>query len=183
MAERAAKSLMIQFKSSVGLGSSNSAGDGHTDHRVVAGTDQTHHLDVSRDGGGASELGITVHTAHGVRQAVGSRARGHVVRVQRAARAAAGGHGEVFFAVLHRPFFIGAGNHPRFGASPALTLVSSQNAITTPSFQNIRSNSSCVLKNGITGRTFFYQIMPSFLFIYSRPKSRFLFSLPVSLSR
>ena len=45
MAERAAKSLMIQFKSSVGLGSSNSAGDGHTDHRVVAGTDQTHHLD------------------------------------------------------------------------------------------------------------------------------------------
>ena len=66
MAERAAKSLMIQFKSSVGLGSSNSAGDGHTDHRVVAGTDQTHHLDVSRDGGGASELGITVHTAHGV---------------------------------------------------------------------------------------------------------------------
>ena len=60
MAERAAKSLMIQFKSSVGLGSSNSAGDGHTDHRVVAGTDQTHHLDVSRDGGGASELGITV---------------------------------------------------------------------------------------------------------------------------
>lgn len=37
MAERAAKSLMIQFKSSVGLGSSNSAGDGHTDHRVVAG--------------------------------------------------------------------------------------------------------------------------------------------------
>ena len=63
MAERAAKSLMIQFKSSVGLGSSNSAGNGHTDHRVVAGTDQTHHLDVSRDGGGASELGITVHTA------------------------------------------------------------------------------------------------------------------------
>jgi len=60
MTERAAKSLMIQFKSSVGLGSSNSAGDGHTDHRVVAGTDQTHHLDVSRDGGGASELGITV---------------------------------------------------------------------------------------------------------------------------
>ena len=72
MAERAAKSLMIQFKSSVGLGSSNSAGDGHTDHRVVAGTDQTHHLDVSRDGGGASELGITVHTAHGVGQAVGA---------------------------------------------------------------------------------------------------------------
>ena len=74
MAERAAKSLMIQFKSSVGLGSSNSAGDGHTDHRVVAGTDQTHHLDVSRDGGGASKLGITVHTAHGVGQAVGGRA-------------------------------------------------------------------------------------------------------------
>ena len=45
------------------------------------------------------------------------------------------------------------------------------------------SNSSCVLKNGITGRTFFYQIMPSFLFTYSKPKSRFLVSLPLSLSR
>lgn len=32
---------------------------------------------------------------------------------------------------------------PRFGASPALTLVSSQNAITTPSFQNIRRGFLC----------------------------------------
>ena len=80
MAKRAAKSLMIQFKSSVGLGSSNSAGDGHTDHRVVAGTDQTHHLDVSRDGGGASELGITVHTAHGVGQTVAATLSGCRVR-------------------------------------------------------------------------------------------------------
>ena len=31
---------MVQFKSSVGLRSSNSAGDGHADHRVVAGADQ-----------------------------------------------------------------------------------------------------------------------------------------------
>ena len=82
MAERAAKSLMIQFKSSVGLGSSNSAGDGHTDHRVVAGTDQTHHLDVSRDGGGASELGITVHTAHRVCKTIGSRTCTHIIWVK-----------------------------------------------------------------------------------------------------
>ena len=82
MAERAAKSLMIQFKSSVGLRSSNSAGDGHTDHRVVAGADQTHHLDVSGHGGGASELGITVHTTHGVGQAVGGGACSDVVGMQ-----------------------------------------------------------------------------------------------------
>ena len=33
-------------RSGVSLGSSNSAGHGHADHGVVAGADQTHHLDV-----------------------------------------------------------------------------------------------------------------------------------------
>ena len=73
---------MVQFKSSVSLRSSNSTGDSHADHRVVAGADQTHHLDVSRDGGGASELGITVHTAHGVSQTIGSGACSDVVGVR-----------------------------------------------------------------------------------------------------
>ena len=93
---------MVQFKSSVSLRSSNSAGDSHADHRVVAGADQTHHLDVSRDGGGASELGITVHTAHGVGQTIGSGACSDVVGVQGTARAAAGSDGEVLpFSMAH----------------------------------------------------------------------------------
>ena len=100
----------LQKRSGVGLRSSNSAGDSHTDHRVVAGADQTHHLDVSRDGGRTSELSIAVHTAHGVGQAVGSGACCHVVRVQGTARAAAGSNGEVLLAILDSPLLVGTGN-------------------------------------------------------------------------
>ena len=100
----------LQKRSGVGLRSSNSAGDSHTDHRVVAGADQAHHLDVSRDGGRTGELSIAVHTAHGVGQAVGSGACCHVVRVQGTARAAAGSNGEVLLAVLDSPLLVGAGN-------------------------------------------------------------------------
>ena len=63
---------------------------------------------MSRDGGGTGELGVGVHTAHGVGHTVGSGACGHVVRVQGAARAAAGGHGEVLLALLDALLFIGA---------------------------------------------------------------------------
>ena len=41
----------------------NSRGNGHTDHRVVAGADETHHLNVSRNGRRTCELCIGVHTA------------------------------------------------------------------------------------------------------------------------
>ena len=77
------------------LGHGNSAGHGHTDHGVVAGAQEAHHLHVRGDGGAACELGVGVHAAHGVGHAVAGGAGGHVVGVQRAAGAAAGGHGEV----------------------------------------------------------------------------------------
>ena len=49
-----------------------------------------------------------MHAAHGVGHAIGSRAGCHIVRVQRAARAAAGGDGEVLLALLHTLLLIGA---------------------------------------------------------------------------
>ena len=65
---------------------------------------------MSGDGGRACELGIAVHTAHGIGHAVAGRAGGHVVGVQRAARAAAGGHGEVLLALLDALLFVRAGH-------------------------------------------------------------------------
>ena len=62
------------------------------------------------DGGGAGELGVGVHAAHGVGHAVAGGAGGHVVRVQGAAGAAAAGHGEVLFALLDALLLIGAGH-------------------------------------------------------------------------
>ena len=45
---------------------SDSHGNGHTDHGVVASAQEAYHFDMGGDGGGAGELGIGVHTAHGV---------------------------------------------------------------------------------------------------------------------
>ena len=86
------------------FGHGHGASHRRADHRVVAHADEAHHFDVRRHRRGACELRVAVHTAHGVGQAVGSRASRHVVRVQGAAGAAAGRHGEVFFAVFERPF-------------------------------------------------------------------------------
>ena len=84
--------------------------NGGAHHRVVAHADETHHLDVRRNGRRARELRVGVHTAHRIGHAVGRGARRHVVRMQGAARAAAARHGEVLLAVLDAPFFIGARN-------------------------------------------------------------------------
>src|SRR5699024_6922093 len=92
------------------LSNSNSHGYGHTDHGVVAGAQEAHHLHVSGDGGGACELSVAVHTAHGVGHAVGSGAGSHVVRVQGTAGAAAGSHGEVLLALLNALLLVSAGN-------------------------------------------------------------------------
>ena len=62
------------------------------------------------DGGGAGKLGIAVHPAHGVGQAIGGRTRRHVIGVQGTAGAAAAGHGEVLHAVLPAPLLVGAGH-------------------------------------------------------------------------
>ena len=61
-------------------------------------------------GAGASKLSVGVHPAHGVSHTVGGRAGCHIVRVQGAARAAAGGHGEVLLALLDALLLVGAGN-------------------------------------------------------------------------
>ena len=60
-----------------------------------------------RHGGGTGELGVGVHTAHGVGHAVGGRAGAHVVRVQGTASAATGGHGEVLLAGLEALLLVG----------------------------------------------------------------------------
>ena len=89
---------------------SNSHGNGHTDHGVVASAQEAHHFHVGRDGGRTGELSVAVHTAHGVGQAVGSGAGSHVVGVQGTARATAGGHGEVLLALLDALFLVSACN-------------------------------------------------------------------------
>ena len=61
-------------------------------------------------GGGAGKLRVGVHTAHGVGHAVAGGAGGHVVRMQGAAGAAAGGHGEVLLPLLDAFLLIGAGH-------------------------------------------------------------------------
>ena len=92
------------------LSHSNGHSHSRTDHGIVAHAQEAHHLHVSGDGGGTGELGVGVHTAHGVGHAVGSGASSHVVGVQSTARAAAGGHGEVLLALLDALLLVGAGN-------------------------------------------------------------------------
>ena len=89
---------------------SYSYGYGHTNHRVVTSTDEAHHVNVCRYGGGTCELGIAVHTAHGVGHTIGSRASSHVVRMERTARAATGSNGEVLLAVFDAVFLVAACN-------------------------------------------------------------------------
>ena len=89
---------------------SNSHGNGSADHGVVAHAQEAHHFHVGRHGGGTGELGVGMHTTHGVGHAVGSGAGCHVVGMQGTARAAAGGHGEVLLALLDALFLVGAGN-------------------------------------------------------------------------
>ena len=91
-----------------GLLDGDSAGDGGTDHGVVAHADETHHVDVRGHGGRTGELGVGVHTAHGVGHAVRGRAGAHVVRVQGTASAATRSDGEVLLASLEALLLVGA---------------------------------------------------------------------------
>ena len=86
---------------------SYSYGYGHTNHRVVTSADEAHHVNVCRYGGGTCELGIAVHTAHGVGHTIGSRASSHVVRMERTARAATGSNGEVLLTLLGALLLVG----------------------------------------------------------------------------
>ena len=82
----------------------------HAHHGVISCADETHHLYVSRNGGGTCELGVRVHTAHGIGHSVGSRTSRHIVGMEGTACAAAGGYGEVFLSFLHALLLIGAGH-------------------------------------------------------------------------
>ena len=82
--------------------------DGSAHHGVVAHAQEAHHLHMCGDGAGAGELRVRVHTAHSVGHAVAGGAGGHVVGMQRAARAAAGGHGEVLLPLLDAFLLVGA---------------------------------------------------------------------------
>ena len=79
-------------------------------HGVVAHSDKSHHLDVCRDGGGACELCIGMHPAHGVRHTVGSGACSNIVGMQSSTRAAAGSDREILLAVLNAPLLVCACN-------------------------------------------------------------------------
>ena len=79
---------------------SHGHGDRGPDHRVVAHADEAHHLHMRRNRGRAGKLGIGVHPPHGVGHAVGSRAGAYIIRMEGATGAAAGGHREVFLALL-----------------------------------------------------------------------------------
>ena len=48
----------------------NSHGNSHSDHRIVACSDETHHLYVGRYRGGTRELSVRVHASHSVCHAV-----------------------------------------------------------------------------------------------------------------
>ena len=85
------------------------AGNGSAYHGIVAHADQAHHFHVGGNRRRTRELGVAVHTAHGVGQTVRSGTSGHVVRMQGTASAAAGSNGEVLLAILTGPFLIGTG--------------------------------------------------------------------------
>ena len=86
----------------------NSASYGATYHRVVTDTEEAHHFYVSGHGAGTCKLCVRVHTAQGVGHTVGSWTSSHVVGVERTARTAARGDGEVLAAVLPAPLLVGA---------------------------------------------------------------------------
>ena len=92
------------------LGNGHGDCDGRADHGVVAHAEEAHHLDMCRNGGGACELGVGVHAAHGVGHAVGSGTGSHIVGMEGTTRAAAGGDGEVLLALLDAFLLIGTGN-------------------------------------------------------------------------
>ena len=92
------------------LGNGHGDCDGRADHGVVAHAQKAHHLDMCRNGGGACELGVGVHAAHGVGHAVGSGTGSHIVGMEGTTRAAAGGDGEVLLALLDAFLLIGTGN-------------------------------------------------------------------------
>ena len=83
---------------------------GHTNHGVVTCTDETHHLNVSGNGGRACELRVAMHSSHGVCHTVAGGTCSHVIGVESSTCTATGCNGEVAYAVLLAPLLIGTCN-------------------------------------------------------------------------
>ena len=82
------------------LFNSNCASNCRANHRVVAHTDKSHHLNVSRNRGRAGKLCIRMHSAECIGHTVGSRTCSHIVRVQSSSCTAARSNGEVLLACI-----------------------------------------------------------------------------------
>ena len=89
---------------------SNRNGDRSADHRVVAHTDKSHHLNVSGNRGRTCKLSVAVHSAHCIRHTVAGRTCCHIVGMKCSACTAAGSNGEILLAVFYAPFLVCAGN-------------------------------------------------------------------------
>ena len=85
----------------------NSYSYSSANHRVVAHTDQTHHLNVCGYRGRTCELRIGVHTAKCICEAIRSRTCSHVIGMQGTACTAAGSYGEVLLALLYTFLLVG----------------------------------------------------------------------------
>ena len=79
-------------------------------HRVVAHSEEAHHLNVSGYGRGACELSVRMHAAHGVGHTIGSGTCSHVIGMQGSACAAARSNGEVLLALLGAFLLVGSRN-------------------------------------------------------------------------
>ena len=65
----------------------------HTNHGVVTCADETHHLYVSGNGGGACELCVGVHSSHGVGHTVAGGTCSHVIGMEGSTCTTAGCNG------------------------------------------------------------------------------------------
>src|SRR5699024_6800589 len=82
----------------------------HTNHGVVSCSDETHHLYVSRYGGGSCKLSVRMHTSKCIGHTIGSGTSCHVVRMKGTSCTAAGSNGEVYLAFLVAFLLVGTCN-------------------------------------------------------------------------
>ena len=78
------------------------------DHRIVTHTDEAHHLNMSWNRRGTSELSVRVHTPHSICHTVRGRTCRHVIRMQGSTRATTGSNGEVLLTMVISPLLVGS---------------------------------------------------------------------------
>ena len=90
--------IMLKLTCLSSLFDRNGCRNGHTNHRVVACADKTHHLNVCGNRRRTCKLSVAVHTAHSICHTVGSRTCSHVIGMKCTACAAARCNREVLLA-------------------------------------------------------------------------------------